>query len=50
MMRRRILVIDDMEFNRHHLRKVLESEDLEVDTAGDGLSAWNRLKAKNTTW
>jgi DNA-binding NtrC family response regulator len=45
-MRRRILVIDDMEFNRHHLRKVLESDDLEVDTAGDGRSAWDRLKAQ----
>jgi DNA-binding NtrC family response regulator len=44
--RRRILVIDDMEFNRHHLRKVLESDDLEVDTAGDGRSAWDRLKAQ----
>ena len=46
MMRRRILVIDDMEFNRHHLRKVLESDDLEVDTAGDGRSAWERLKVQ----
>ena len=45
-MRRRILVIDDMEFNRHHLRKVLESDELEVDTAGDGRSAWDRLKAQ----
>jgi DNA-binding NtrC family response regulator len=45
-MRRRILVIDDMEFNRHHLRKVLESDDLEVDTAGDGRSAWERLKVQ----
>ena len=46
MMRRRILVIDDMEFNRHHFRKVLESDELEVDTAGDGRSAWDRLKAQ----
>ncbi len=45
-MRRRILVIDDMEFNRHHLRKVLESDDLEVETSGDGRSAWDRLKAQ----
>jgi DNA-binding NtrC family response regulator len=44
--RRRILVIDDMEFNRHHLKKVLESDDLEVDTAEDGRSAWDRLKAQ----
>ena len=45
-MRRRILVIDDMEFNRHHLKKVLESDDLEVDTAEDGRSAWERLRAQ----
>jgi DNA-binding NtrC family response regulator len=46
VVRRRILVIDDMEVNRHHLRKVLESDDLEVDTSGDGQSAWDRLKAQ----
>ena len=46
MMRRRILVIDDMEFNRDHLRKLLESDDFEVDTCGDGRSAWERLKAQ----
>ena len=46
MMRRRILVIDDMEFNRHHLKKVLEADDLDVDTAEDGRSAWDRLKAQ----
>ena len=42
----RILVVDDMEFNRHHLRKVLESEGFEVDTVGDGRSAWNQLRAQ----
>src|ERR1700677_2798771 len=41
----RILVVDDMEFNRHHLRKILESEGFEIDTAGDGRSAWNQLRA-----
>ena len=46
VMRRRILVIDDMEFNRHHLKKVLESDDLEVDTKEDGRSAWDRLRAQ----
>ncbi len=45
-MRRRILVIDDMEFNRDHLRKLLESDDFEVDTCGDGRSAWERIKAQ----
>jgi DNA-binding NtrC family response regulator len=45
-MKRRILVIDDMEFNRHHLRKVLESDEFEVDTYADGRSAWERLKAQ----
>ena len=42
----RILAVDDMEFNRNHLRKVLESEGFEVDTAGDGRSAWNQLRAE----
>jgi two-component system, NtrC family, response regulator HydG len=45
-MRRRILVIDDMEFNRHHLQKLLEADDFEVDTCGDGRSAWERLKVQ----
>jgi DNA-binding NtrC family response regulator len=42
----RILAVDDMEFNRHHLRKLLESEAFEVDTVADGRSAWNQLKAQ----
>jgi DNA-binding NtrC family response regulator len=45
-MKRRILVIDDMEFNRQHLRKVLESDGFEVDTFADGRSAWERLKSQ----
>src|SRR5271168_3956787 len=45
-MTRRILVVDDMEFNRHHLRKVLEADGFEVDTVGDGRSAWNQLRAQ----
>jgi DNA-binding NtrC family response regulator len=45
-MRRRILAVDDMEFNRHHLQKVLESEDFEVDMAADGRSAWDQLRAQ----
>ena len=45
-MTRRILVVDDMEFNRHHLRKVLESDEFEVDTVGDGRSAWDQLRAQ----
>jgi DNA-binding NtrC family response regulator len=45
-MRRRILVVDDMEFNRQHLRKVLESDDFEVDAVGDGQSAWDQLSAQ----
>jgi DNA-binding NtrC family response regulator len=42
----RILAVDDMEFNRHHLRKVLEADGFEVDTAGDGRSAWNQLRSQ----
>jgi DNA-binding NtrC family response regulator len=44
-MRRRILVVDDMEFNRQHLRRVLESDDFEVETVSDGQSAWDLLRA-----
>ena len=42
----RILVVDDMEFNRFHLRKILESEGFEVDTFGDGHSAWDQLRVE----
>jgi len=45
-MRRRILVVDDMEFNRHHFRKVLESDEFEVETVSDGRSAWDQLRAQ----
>jgi DNA-binding NtrC family response regulator len=45
-MRRRILVVDDMEFNRQHLRKVLESDEFEVETVGDAHSAWDQLRAQ----
>ncbi len=44
-MKRRILAVDDQEFNRHHLRKVLESEGFEVETVADGRSAWDELRA-----
>ena len=41
----RILAVDDMEFNRHHLRKVLEADGFEVATVADGQSAWDELRA-----
>jgi DNA-binding NtrC family response regulator len=44
-MRRRILAVDDMEFNRHHLQKVLESDEFQVDTVADGRTAWEQLRA-----
>lgn len=40
----RILAVDDMEFNRDHLRKVLELDGHEVETAADGRSALLRLR------
>ncbi len=43
-MNRRILAVDDMEFNRDHLRKVLELDGYEVETAADGRSALARLR------
>jgi DNA-binding NtrC family response regulator len=45
-MTRRILVVDDMEFNRQHLKKVLEPDGFEVATAGDGRSAWELLRTE----
>jgi DNA-binding NtrC family response regulator len=44
-MTRRILVADDMEFNRNHLRKLLEADGFEVETVADGRSAWEELQA-----
>jgi DNA-binding NtrC family response regulator len=45
-MNRRILAVDDMELNRDHLRKVLEVDDHEVVTAGDGHSALELLRER----
>jgi DNA-binding NtrC family response regulator len=45
-MKRRILAVDDQEFNRHHLRKILESEGFDVETVADGGSAWDELRAR----
>src|ERR1700677_2075233 len=45
-MSRRILVVDDMEFNRNHLRKILLADGFEVETVAGGLSAWNELRAQ----
>jgi DNA-binding NtrC family response regulator len=44
-MKRRILAVDDQEFNRNHLRMVLESDGFEVETVADGQSAWDELRA-----
>jgi DNA-binding NtrC family response regulator len=45
-MSRRILAVDDMEFNRHHIRKILESDGFEVETVGDGHAALDRLSSE----
>ena len=45
-MKRRILAVDDSEINRHYLRKILESEGFDVETASDGRSAWESLLAR----
>jgi DNA-binding NtrC family response regulator len=45
-MTRRILVVDDMEFNRQHLKKVLEADGFDVATAADGKSAWELLQTR----
>ena len=43
-MKRRVLVVDDTPLIREHLRIVLEADDLEVETVGDGRSALARLR------
>jgi len=45
-MKRRILAVDDNEINRHYIRKILESEGFEVETAPDGRSAWEEVRAR----
>jgi DNA-binding NtrC family response regulator len=45
-MARRILVVDDNEINRNHLRKILLTDGFEVETVAGGLSAWNELHAQ----
>jgi DNA-binding NtrC family response regulator len=45
-MSRRILVVDDMEFNRHHLRRILEADGFEVDTVAGGRQAWDQARAQ----
>ncbi|WP_165233021.1 sigma-54-dependent transcriptional regulator [Aquisphaera insulae] len=45
-MTRRILVVDDMEFNRDHLRKVLEEGGYEVEAAASGQDALEQLDEK----
>jgi DNA-binding NtrC family response regulator len=45
-MKCRILAVDDMEFNRNHLRKVLESDGFEVEAVADGRSAWEELRVR----
>ncbi len=46
-MSKHILVVDDMEFNRDHIRKVLEVDGHEVETAADGHTALDRLRGKS---
>ncbi len=45
-MNRRILAVDDQEFNRNHLRMILEADGFEVETVADGASAWEELRTR----
>ena len=45
-MKRRILVVDDTPLIREHLRVILESDDYEVETVGDGASALERVRGR----
>jgi DNA-binding NtrC family response regulator len=44
LMKRRILVVDDDRFTREHLRVILELDEHEVETVGDGHSALEALR------
>ena len=46
-MTKRLLVVDDLEFNRDHLRQVLEVDGYEIEAAADGRSALERLHEKS---
>ncbi len=45
-MKRRILAVDDQEFNRNHLRMILEADGYEIETVADGRSAWDELRTR----
>jgi DNA-binding NtrC family response regulator len=44
-MKRRILVVDDTELTREHLRAILEPDGFEVEAAADGAAALERLRS-----
>ncbi len=46
-MTKRLLVVDDLEFNRDHLRQVLEVDGYEIEDAADGRSALELLQEKS---
>ncbi|MGO9470024.1 MAG: sigma-54-dependent transcriptional regulator [Isosphaeraceae bacterium] len=45
-MKRRILVVDDAEFNREHLKKILEPDDFEVDMVTGAGEACDLLRSR----
>jgi DNA-binding NtrC family response regulator len=45
-MKRRILVVDDTQLIREHLRVILEMDGFEVETAADGRSALDAVRAR----
>jgi DNA-binding NtrC family response regulator len=47
MPQRRILIAEDNEVNRRQFQQLLETEQITVDTAGDGLEALDNLLAHN---
>jgi len=49
-MKRRILVVDDTQLIREHLRVILEMDGHEVETAADGAAAWPPYASGRSTW
>jgi DNA-binding NtrC family response regulator len=45
-MKSRILVVDDTDFNRHQLCKILECDGFDVDAVDSGRLAWDQVRAQ----
>ena len=47
LMKQRILIVDDEKNTREGLKWSLEADNYEVDTAEDGLQAWDKIQLQS---